>query len=128
MRFVYYLSADHAMPLEDCRMTWHTPARQGAFGFLLEETEPYPTELAFLHALPEVYRLELLKDPETMPVLKAYLEETMAPGTQVQLWQVATNRSRSRRPCLYRGKLSELSGDTFQLLFGSEELCIQIEY
>ena len=73
-------------------------------------------------------RLELLKDPETMSVLKAYLEETMAPGTQVQLWQVATNRSRSRRPCLYRGKLSELSGDTFRLLFGSEELCIQIEY
>ncbi len=61
-------------------------------------------------------------------MLKAYLEENLAPGGQVQLWQVATNRHRSRRPCLYRGRLAELSGDIFQLLFGSEELCIQIEY
>ena len=128
MRFVYYLSTDHSMPPEDCRLAWNTPIRQGSFGFLLEEAEPCPTELIGLHALPDVYRLELLKNPETLPVLKAYLEENMAPGTQVQLWQVATNRHRSRRPCLYRGKLSELSGDTFQLLFGSEELCIQIEY
>lgn len=128
MRFVYYLSADRPMPPEDCRMTWSASARHGAFGFLLEETEPFPTELVGLHALPDVYRLELLKDPETLPAVKAYLEEHMAPGTRVQLWQVATNRRRSRRPCLYRGRLSELNGDTFQLLFGSEELCIQIDY
>ena len=128
MRFVYYLSADRTMPPEDCRAAWSTPDHQGAFGFLLEEAEPFPTELVGLHALPDVYRLELLKYPETLSVLKAYLEENLAPGGQVQLWQVATNRHRSRRPCLYRGRLAELSGDIFQLLFGSEELCIQIEY
>ena len=128
MRFVYYLSADRPMPPEDCRAAWSTPARQGSFGFLLEEAEPFPTELIGLYALPDVYRLELMKDPETLSAMKAYLEENMAPGAQVQLWRVATNRHRSRRPCLYRGRLSELNGDTFQLLFGSEELCIQIEY
>lgn len=129
MRFTYYLSSDRPMPAEKCRAVWAVPNRQGAFGFSVEEAEPDPAELTGLPVLDEVYCLELQNDPETLPVLKAYLEENMAPDSHVQLWRVVKSSRHDRRPpCRYRGKLMDLDEEMFLQLFSDQELCISIEY
>ena len=129
MRFTYYLSSDRPMPAEECWALWAIPSHRGAFGFAVEVAVLDPAELTGLPVLDEVYCLELQKDPETLPALKAYLEENMAPDGQVQLWRVIKSSRHDRRPpCRYRGKLMDLDIETFRLLFDDQELCISIEY
>lgn len=129
MRFAYYLCSDHPMPAEDCRAVWNMPGRTGSFGFSLEEAELDPAELTGLSVLDEVYCLELQNDPETLSALKAYLEENMAPGSQVQLWRVVKSSRHDRRaPSRYRGKLMDLDEEMFRQLFSDQELCINITY